>query len=131
MRAYSTLLRQLLRFGAVGFLQIGVDWLVFVLLTLVGAPAAPSNVSGRVIGASMGYWLNGKWTFAESGKPSLSRNAFARYAVTWMVNTAISTLIVLLVDQAHGLHWAWIVKPASDATLAALGFAMSKFWIYR
>ena len=131
MRTDSTLIRQVASFGAVGLLQIGIDWVTFVVLTFVGAPAAPANVSGRILGACMGYWLNGKWTFAEGGKPSLSRKSLLRYITTWLVTTVISTLVVLLVDRAHGLHWAWLVKPVSDATLAALGFAVSKFWIYR
>jgi putative flippase GtrA len=131
MQLNSTLFRQVASFGAVGLLQIVIDWMTFVVLTFAGAPAAPANVSGRILGACMGYWLNGKWTFADGGKPSLSRKSLLRYLATWIVTTAISTLVVLLVDRAQGLHWAWMVKPVSDSTLAALGFAVSKFWIYR
>jgi putative flippase GtrA len=131
MRIHSKLFRQLLSFGAVGFLQIAIDWFTFVVLTLGSAPAAAANVVGRVVGAVLGYWLNGKWTFKTNGQSSLSRTALLRFIVTWLVTTAMSTLIVLIVDRAHGLHWAWLVKPVSDALLAAFGFTLSKFWVYR
>ena len=132
MRAYSpALMRQLVSYGAVGFIQIGLDWLTFVVLTYLGIHATPANLAGRILGASAGFWLNGKWTFSDGGKAVLSRKAMARFVATWALTTALSTLIVSLVDQSHGLHWAWLVKPIADAFLAVLGFTISKFWIYR
>lgn len=131
MPAYPLLMRQVLSYGAVGFIQIGLDWLTFVALTFLGLPPSPANVCGRVLGATAGYLLNGKWTFASSGKSTLSRRALMRFLASWALTTALSTLIVSMVDQSHGLHWAWIVKPFADAMLAALGFTISKFWIYR
>lgn len=131
MRAPPAVVRQVIRFGVVGFFQLGLDWLTFFLLTLVGTVPGLANVAGRVLSASVGFWVNGKWTFASGDKPSISRRALVRYVILWVANTAISTLIVSLVDQAHGLHWTWAVKPVADAILAALGFAVSKYWIYR
>jgi len=29
------------------------------------------------------------------------------------------------------MHAAWMVKPAADLLLAALGFTISKYWVYR
>lgn len=131
MQIRRALLRQIIIYGFVGVAQIGLDWLTFVSLTFLGISAVPANVSGRILGACAGFWLNGKWTFAKEGKPLLSRKAMLRFVAAWLLNTALSTLIVSLVDQSHGLYWAWIVKPIADAFLAALGFTISKFWIYR
>lgn len=131
MRNHKALLRQLVSYGAIGFLQIGLDWLTFVTLTFFNVPATPANISGRILGASVGFWLNGKWTFAEGGNTALSRQALARYLATWLFTTALSTLVVSMVDHSHGLHWAWVVKPVSDAVLAAVAFTISKFWVYR
>jgi putative flippase GtrA len=125
------LARQVASFGVVGGVQIVLDWLCFVVLTALGVPPGPANVCGRVAGASMGFWLNGKWTFREAERTKLSPQALSRFVVLWCTTTAISTLVVLLVSQGHDLHWAWIVKPIADAILAAAGFAVSKFWIYR
>jgi len=125
------LVRQVTSYGVVGLVQIALDWLCFVILTALGLPPGPANVCGRVAGASAGFWLNGKWTFRDPEKAPLSTRALARFVVSWTATTAISTLIVLLVSEGHGLHWAWVIKPIADAALAAAGFAVSKFWIYR
>jgi hypothetical protein len=45
--------------------------------------------------------------------------------------SGLSTLAVDLLDQAHGLYWAWLGKPLIDATLAAIGFVAARWWIYR
>jgi putative flippase GtrA len=121
----------MISYGVVGVAQIGLDSLTFVTLTFAGLPPGPSNIAGRILGACAGFWLNGKWTFATHGKASLSRKALSRFLVSWIITTTLSTLIVSLVDQSHGLYWAWLVKPIADGMLAALGFAISKFWIYR
>lgn len=128
MPPVRALLRQIISYGVVGFVQIGLDWLCFVLLTSTGIPPGSANVFARIIGAGVGFWLNGKWTFS---KARLSHTALVRFVVSWAFTTTFSTAIVMLVDQAHGLHWAWIAKPIADALLAALGFTISKFWIYR
>ncbi len=131
MPAYPVFARQVVSYGAVGVIQIVLDWLTFVALTALGLPAMPANVMGRVFGACAGFWLNGKWTFSSGSTSALSRKSVIRFAIAWLVTTALSTMIVSLVDNSHGLHWAWIIKPVADAFLAALGFTISKFWIYR
>jgi putative flippase GtrA len=131
MPPFAPLLRQIFRYGAVGVGQIGLDSLTFIGLTFIGTPPGPANIAGRVLGACAGFWLNGKWTFANQGTAGLSRKSLLRFLASWLLTTTLSTLIVSLVDQSHGLHWAWLVKPVADGMLAALGFAISKFWIYR
>jgi putative flippase GtrA len=131
MPAIPATMRQVVSYGFVGLVQIGLDWACFIVLTSLGVPPGPANVAGRVAGAMAGFWANGKWTFAERGQARVSRIALYRFIATWLATTALSTLVVLLVNQNHGLHWAWVVKPVADALLAAIGFTLSKFWIYR
>ncbi|MDF4002844.1 GtrA family protein [Luteibacter sp. PPL552] len=114
-----------------GIIQLVLDWITFVCLTYAGVPATPSNICGRVLGACAGFWLNGKWTFSHEERSVLSQKAMGRFVASWVLTTVLSTLIVSLVNHDHGLHWAWIAKPVADAVLAALGFAISKYWIYR
>lgn len=124
--------RQLLGYGLVGGLQLLADWLCFVVLTSVGAAVVPSNLAGRVVGASMGFWLNGRFTFAAKGLPlRLGRGPLRRFVVFWLAMTALSTLAVHQLDALQGLHGAWLGKPLVDAGLAVISFAAAKYWIYR
>lgn len=131
MSRWLRLSREILFYGIVGVGQLGIDWLTFVLLSRLGLPVAVANVAGRVCGAVAGFWLNGRWTFSKKTGPALGLRQFLRFAASWVVMTVLSTLVVMMVDRSHGLHWTWVAKPFADAILAGLGFLVSKFWIYR
>ena len=118
-------------FVAVGLLQLLVDWLAFVLLTALGVPAAPGNVAGRICGALLGFWLNGRVTFARDGRPRLGWMRFARFLAVWLPLTAISTLLVGAVASALGLHLAWLAKPLVEGVLAVVAFFLWRHVVYR
>ena len=59
-----TLGRHARHYLLIGGVQWLVDWGVLVLLSHWGMAVEPANVAGRVAGALLGYWLNGKLTFA-------------------------------------------------------------------
>lgn len=126
----STFLRQGGSYFAIGLLQLFVDWAMFVLLSALGLAVEPANVAGRVTGAMLGFWLNGRFTFAGEDT-AVGRRQFARFAVMWLATTAISTWAVGHVDDTVGLKWAWIAKPAIDLALSAAGFLLSRHWVYR
>ncbi len=125
------MLRQLVGFGLVGGVQLLLDWACFVLLTAAGVPVVPANLAGRVAGASVGFWLNGRYTFASRDQPRLGQRALVRFVLFWLAMTAASTWAVQALDAQQGLHAAWLGKPLVDGVLAALGFVASKYWIYR
>ncbi|MFC0676874.1 GtrA family protein [Lysobacter korlensis] len=127
----TPLWRQGLGYGAVGGLQLLLDWLSFVALTAIGIPAAVSNVVGRIAGAVLGFWLNGVITFRSEGASRLGWARFGRFAASWSLMTVLSTLAVHYINAQAGLQWAWLLKPAVDIVLALLGFIASRYWIYR
>lgn len=127
----AIMIRQGLGYGAVGGIQIALDWLIFVGLTTVGVPTVGANLVGRVIAAMLGFWLNGKWTFASREGTPLGFGHLGRYLVSWSFMTLLSTVAVLIAARTEGLHAAWAIKPGADLILAAMGFTVSKYWIYR
>ncbi len=126
-----SLARQGMYFILVGLLQVLVDWAVFVGLTSLGVPAVPANLGGRVSGACLGFWLNGRITFADAGQPRLGGSRLARFLVAWVVLTALSTTAMAWIADGHGLGWAWLAKPLVEATLALTSFMLARHWIYR
>ncbi|HEX5694039.1 MAG TPA: GtrA family protein [Arenimonas sp.] len=126
------MIRQVVGFGLVGGLQLLLDWACFVALTALGVAVLPANLAGRVAGACLGFWANGRFTFAVPGEPPrLGRRRLLRFVVFWLAMSALSTLAVMGLDQFHGLYAAWLGKPLVDAMLAVLGFLAAKYWIYR
>lgn len=131
MRRTPTWLKQGVSYGVVGVLQLVVDWMCFVALTGMGLATVPANVVGRVVGAGLGFWLNGAFTFRDGGRARLGWRALLRFTVSWLVMTVLSTAAVAGIDRYAGLGAAWLLKPAVDALLALLGFVASRHWIYR
>jgi putative flippase GtrA len=126
----SLLLRQGGSYFIVGLLQLLVDWAIFVALSAAGVPVEPANVLGRISGAALGFWLNGRFTFAGTDT-AVGRRQFFRFVLMWVATTAVSTWAVGHVEENVGLKWAWLAKPAIDLTLSAAGFVLSRHWVYR
>lgn len=129
--ASCTLLRQGAGYGAVGVVQLLLDWALFVGLSAFGAPTVAANLVGRIGGALLGFWLNGIVTFRGAGGSRLGWTRLGRFLLSWAVMTLLSTLAVALLDRHAGLQWAWLAKPVVDALLALCGFVVSRYWIYR
>ena len=124
------MLKQGVSFVAVGLLQLAIDWLVFFALTKAGCGTGVANVVGRITGASVGFWLNGSWTFSENIASRLHGTHLLKFMVLWSITMFVSTGVVAFVSSHAGLHVAWIVKPAVDLVLAACSFLVSKYWVY-
>ena len=123
--------RQALLFLAVGLAQLLLDTAVFIALTALGLPLAPGNVLGRVSGACLGYWLNGRYTFARGGVPQLQRRHLWRFVLAWSALTLASTGLLLAVETSAGLAGSWLAKPLVEALMAAIGFVVWRQWVYR
>ena len=123
--------RQGLPYAVFGAAVLLVDWTSFVLLSWLGLAVPLANIAGRVLGAVLGFLLNGRYTFATDAGAMLGRRHLLRYAITWAVLTSLSTLAVTVLASEQWLGLAWLAKPVIDATLAATAFVVSKYWIFR
>ncbi|WCE02680.1 GtrA family protein [Pseudoxanthomonas sp. JBR18] len=126
------LVRQGRSFLIVGVAQLALDWSVFVALSALGIQAMPANLVGRVSGALLGFWLNGRYTFAshEDGA-RLGWRRFGRFLVVWLIATALSTWLIVLAEHHLGLRLTWLAKPVVEGGLAVLTFLAGRYVIYR
>lgn len=124
--------RQVLLFALFGGVQLLVDWAVFVVLTWLETDVTFANLCGRVIGAVVGFSLNGRFTFRLAGSTGHDRLArMLRFLAGWALTAALSTALVWLTERQLGLQAAWLGKLVIDAAIAVVGFALSKYWIFR
>lgn len=125
-----SLTRQGRHYLLIGGVQWLLDWAVMVALSHWGMPVEAANVAGRVCGALLGFWLNGRITFAGE-HTEVGRRQFFRFLLMWLLTTAISTWSIGAIDDAVGLKWTWLAKPAVEIVLGGLGFLLSRHWVYR
>ena len=114
----------------IGGIQWLVDWGVMVALSHFGMRIGPANVAGRISGALLGYWANGKLTFAGDDT-AIGRTQLLRFLAMWVVTTAISTWAMAHIDEIFGRGWAWLAKPGIEVVLGVLGFVLSRHWVYK
>lgn len=130
-RLHIVLTRQILSFLVIGALQLGLDSTLFIALSAAGVAVIPANIAGRLAGACLGYWLNGRYTFAHQGQPRLSGRHLRRFVVAWSLLTALSSALLYIVEARSNLHMAWLAKPVIEAINAAIGFVVWRQWVYR
>ena len=112
----------------VGLAQLALDTSVFIATTAIGMPIVAGNLLGRLSGASLGFWLNGRFTF---GKKKLDRQHALRFALAWIVLTILSTLSISIGAARLGLHGAWLAKPLVEGVFAIVSFFLWKHVVYR
>lgn len=125
-----SLTRQSRHYLMIGGVQWLVDWGVMVGLSHLGMLIEPANVAGRISGAALGYWLNGRITFAGE-EHELGPVQLQRFILMWVFTTAASTWAMGSIDALFGLKWAWLAKPGVELLLGVIGFALSRHWVYR
>ncbi|MDO5506642.1 MAG: GtrA family protein [Pseudoxanthomonas suwonensis] len=125
-----SLKRHLGAYTVFGLIQLAVDWALTVMLSHFGLRIGLANIIGRVGGAWLGYWLNGRYTFAGE-EPALGRQQFARYVTWWCTATVLSTIAIELIDDDLGRKWAWLAKPLVEGVLAGVSFMVSRHWVFR
>lgn len=123
--------RQGVLFVLMGGVQLTVDSLAFLVLTWAGLPVAISNLIARAGAAGLGFWLNGRFTFARGSMGRLGTRRFIRFILLWCALTVLSTLLLSDLAESFGLEWAWLAKPLIEAILALVSFVLQRHWVYR
>ncbi|QOW19235.1 GtrA family protein [Lysobacter ciconiae] len=122
--------RQGQHYLVIGLGQWLLDWAVMVALSHYGLSVELANIAGRVSGALIGFWLNGRITFAGDDTV-IGRRQLLRFVLMWALTTAISTWAMGAINHLGGLKWAWLAKPAVEIALGGVGFVLSRHWVYR
>jgi putative flippase GtrA len=128
--AAMTLRRHALSYAAIGVLQWLVEYGLMLALFEWVMPVEPANAIGRLAGACLGFWLNGKWTFAGEDT-TVGQRALFRFVLMWIALTLLNTWMVGAIDDALGKRMAQLLKPGADIVSGGIGFLLSRHWVYR
>lgn len=121
---------EVIAFLLVGGMQVVLDTLVFIALGALGVPVFVANVASRLAGASLGFLINGRVTFASADGHGLDPGALVRFAITWAVLTTLGGVLLVRVEDGFGLAITWLAKPLVEAFLAVLGFLALKYFVF-
>lgn len=121
---------EVIAFVLVGGLQALLDTLVFIGLGALGVPVFAANAIGRLAGACLGFFVNGRVTFASADGHGLDSGALLRFIATWVVLTTVGGVLLVQVEQGFGLTGTWLAKPLVEALLAVFGFLAMKYFVF-
>jgi putative flippase GtrA len=122
----APVLRQWLRFAAVGSSNTLLSWCAYAVLVRVGLAYAAASAIAFVLGALNSYALNRRWTFRSHDRraPEL-----LRFGVVQAVGLALDVALLWLLThdaRVHHLIAQALVFPAASAVT----FVLSRRWAF-
>lgn len=120
-------MRQLIRYGLVGAASNAAIYCIYLLMTAFGAAPKTAMTIVYLIGGSIGFIGNRKWTFSHRGGTS---GAALRYVLAHLSGYLLNYLILfILVDHLGYPHQA--VQAAAILIVAGFLFIIFKYFVFR
>jgi putative flippase GtrA len=120
-------MQQLIRYGLVGVASNLTIYFVYLLITYLGVEPKIAMTLVYIIGASMGFIGNRKWTFAHRGD---STSAALRYVLAHLFGYLLNFLILVTFVDRLGYSHQW-VQAAAIIVVAGFLFVIFKFFVFR
>ena len=120
------LLKQLLRYGVLGIVNNSAGYLIYLLLTYLGAAPKLTMTLLYAVGAVLGYAGNRRFTFAHRGNQMASG---PRYVVAHFFGYLLNLAILIVFVDHLGYAHQW-VQAAAIFIVAGFLFMAFKFFVF-
>lgn len=120
-------MKQLIRYGIVGVVSNAAIYFVYLLMTYYGVEPKIAMTLVYIIGASIGFIGNRKWTFAHRGNPC---SAALRYVLAHLFGYLLNFLILFTFVDRLGYAHQW-VQAAAIIIVAGVLFIVFKYSVFR
>jgi putative flippase GtrA len=118
---------QLIRYGLVGILSNAAIYCVYLLITHRGVEPKVAMTLTYIIGASIGFIGNRKWTFAHRGDYT---SAALRYVLAHLFGYQLNFLILFTFVDRLGYAHQW-VQGVAIIIVAGFLFIVFKHFVFR
>ena len=119
-------MRQLIRYGLVGVVSNLTIYFVYLLITYLGVEPKTAMTLLYIIGASIGFIGNRKWTFAHRGD---SAGAALRYMLAHLFGYLLNFLILFTFVDRLGYAHQW-VQAMAVIIVAGFLFIIFKYFVF-
>lgn len=122
------LMGQALRFGAVGILNTGVDFLMFTLcLKVFVFPLLVSQAIGYGCGVINSFFVNRVFTFRA--REVRSFGAFSVFALINLVSLGVSLLVISWLENTFAMN-VYLAKIVATAAAFSINFVGSRWLVF-
>lgn len=120
-------MQQLIRYGLVGVASNAAIYFVYLLITHLGVEPKTAMTLVYIIGASIGFVGNRKWTFAHRGDSS---SAAMRYVLAHLLGYLLNFMILFTFVDRLGYAHQW-VQAVAIIIVAGFLFIVFKYFVFR
>ena len=117
---------QLIRYGVVGVVSNAAIYFIYLLITYLGVEPKTAMTLVYIIGASIGFIGNRKWTFAHRGDSS---RAALRYVLAHLFGYLLNFLILFTFVDRLGYAHQW-VQAVAIIIVAGFLFILFKYFVF-
>ena len=117
---------QLIRYGVVGVVSNAAIYFVYLLITYLGVEPKTAMTLVYIIGASIGFIGNRKWTFAYRGDSS---SAALRYVLAHLFGYLLNYIILFTFVDRLGYAHQW-VQAVAIIIVAGFLFILFKYFVF-
>ena len=98
-------MRQLIRYGLVGVISNLTIYIIYLLITHFGVEPKKAMTLVYILGASLGFIGNQKWTFAHRGNPA---STVLRYVLAHFLGYLLNFMILFIFVDRLGYAHQWV-----------------------
>ncbi|NNL90463.1 MAG: GtrA family protein [Marinicaulis sp.] len=120
---------QFLKFGIVGGFNTGLDFLVYTIVVVMGAPPVLSNIIAFAVANPTSFFVNSRFTFRRDGRPAkLSFSKYGKFLAAHLASLLISTSIVWAFASEIG---AFSAKFAAIVVTVFINYTASALLVFK
>lgn len=120
-------MQKLIRYSLVGVASNVTIYCVYLLITYLGVEPKAAMTLLYILGASIGFIGNRKWTFSHQGNAT---HAALRYVLTHSFGYILNFLILYTFVDYLGYSHQW-VQAAAIIIVAGFLFIIFKYFVFR
>ncbi len=129
MKSRIARLLPMIRFGIVGLVNTGVDYIIFMLLAWVGVPVVVAQIISYSCGTANSYILNSRWTFSKQQANNTNKGQLLKFIVINLIVLGITSLLLQVLHTETELPLA-LGKLIATAAGMIVNYIGSRYWVF-
>ncbi|NEU27773.1 GtrA family protein [Paenibacillus ottowii] len=129
MKSRIAQLLPMIRFGIVGLVNTGVDYIIFMLLAWAGVPVVVAQIISYSCGTANSYILNSRWTFSKQQANNTNKGQLLKFIVINLIVLGITSLLLQVLHTETELPLA-LSKLIATAAGMIINYIGSRYWVF-
>ncbi|WP_196048921.1 GtrA family protein [Clostridium saudiense] len=121
-------LHRFIKFGLVGVLNTSINWIVFIILNMLGMYYIFSNIIAYSLSTLNSYIWNSKWVFKYSGDDV--KETTAKFIILNIIGLILNTCILYILVDIIGLNKI-VSLIITTVIVMILNYFINKLWVFK